>query len=88
MQRRYSKILYKLIAGIVPGYLAIALTSTSVLAQSKKVKEVFTVPANKAYAEPFVEGRRPGVSIPVGYPETIGEVSRWQDAGRTVVWYL
>jgi len=69
--------------------LALIPLTFSALAQSKDVKDIFIVPANKAYAEPFAEGRRAaGVSIPVGYPESKGVVSRWQDANRSVVWYL
>ncbi|WP_316823160.1 DUF3472 domain-containing protein [Pedobacter gandavensis] len=56
-------------------------------AQSKTFKEVFTVPANKAYIEPFTPGDR-GVSVPVGYPEDKGIVSRWSDKSKSVVWYL
>lgn len=54
---------------------------------SDKIVAVFSVPANKAYAEPFTTGA-PGVSIPVGWPETRDVVSGWSDSGRSVVWYL
>lgn len=59
---------------------------------AKKVKKeqavaTFAVPANKAYAEPFTTGN-PGVSVPVGWPETRKSVSRWKDPQRSVVWYL
>ncbi|HTN39478.1 MAG TPA: DUF3472 domain-containing protein [Arachidicoccus sp.] len=55
-----------------------------------KVLECFTVPANKGYVEPFSanEHSNSGVSVPVGYPETKGVVSRWSDKGKSVVWYL
>ncbi|WP_316838672.1 DUF3472 domain-containing protein [Pedobacter gandavensis] len=56
-------------------------------AQSKNFKEVFTVPANKAYIEPYHPNDR-GVSVPVGYPEDKGIVSRWSDKSKSVVWYL
>lgn len=56
-------------------------------ASADKVVTSFTVPANKAYAEPFITGN-PGVSIPVGWPETKGVVSNWDDTSRSVVWYL
>jgi len=29
-----------------------------------------------------------GVSVPVGYPETVAPVSRWTDSSKSVVWYL
>ena len=59
---------------------------------AKKIKKdrvlaTFAVPANKAYAEPFATGN-PGVSVPVGWPETRKSVSRWKDPQRSVVWYL
>lgn len=38
------------------------------------VVATFVVPANKAYAEPFVTGN-PGVSVPVGWVESRGAVS-------------
>lgn len=52
-----------------------------------KVVATFAVPANKAYAEPFVSGD-PGVDIPVGWPESRDIVSHWEDGSRSVVWYL
>lgn len=65
------------------------LSSFFSFSQSNTTKETFVVPANKAYAEPFVEGRgMAGVSIPVGYPESKGTVSKWNDINRSVVWYL
>lgn len=67
--------------------LAITLTGGSLsklIAQSK----TFTVPANKGYVIPLSEGRRQGVSVPVGYPETILPVNRWTDPSKSVVWYL
>lgn len=54
----------------------------------KKGATEFVIPANKAYAEPFVSGRRVGVHIPVGYPEDKGKVSHWTNKERKVVWYL
>ena len=51
------------------------------------VVEVFTVPANKAYAEPFTPGD-PGVHIPVGYVEDTGVVSHWVNKDKTVAWYI
>lgn len=53
-----------------------------------KVLEVFTVPANKGYVEPFTSERRVGVSVPVRWPETRDVVSRWRDKSKSVVWYL
>lgn len=49
--------------------------------------ETFIIPANKAYAEPYTL-KNPGVTIPVGWPETIDVVSEWKDPSRSVVWYL
>lgn len=51
------------------------------------VTERFVVYANKAYVEPFSTGD-PGVSVPVGWPETKGVVSDWKDKDKSVVWYL
>lgn len=58
-------------------------------AQTKNREPVatFVVPANKGYVEPFSEHSR-GISVPVGYPETKGVVSRWKDGTKSVVWYL
>lgn len=53
----------------------------------RTVVATFVVPANKAYAEPFVTGN-PGVSVPVGWVESRGSVSDWSDRKRSVVWYV
>ncbi|SDC67727.1 DUF3472 domain-containing protein [Niabella drilacis] len=50
-------------------------------------KKQFEVPANKAYAEPFTPGD-PGVSIPVGYPESRGSISKWRNKDKSVSWIV
>ena len=65
-------------------FITLLIFSNVSLAQQN---QVFVIPANKAYAEPFAPGR-PGVSIPVGYPENKGIVSYWRDQTKSVVWYL
>lgn len=55
--------------------------------KAHKILATYAIPANKAYAEPFATGK-PGVSVPVGWPETKGVVSGWSDKNRIVVWYL
>lgn len=62
------------------------LASTGSFAQQTG-NQIFKVPANKGYVEPFSPGR-PGVSVPVGYPENKGIVSNWRDKNKSVVWYL
>lgn len=62
------------------------LASTSSFAQQTG-NQLFKIPANKGYVEPFSPGR-PGVSVPVGYPENRGIVSNWRDKNKSVVWYL
>lgn len=59
---------------------------TATFAQ-QPANQLFKVPANKGYVEPFSSGR-PGVSVPVGYPENKGIVSNWRDQTKSVVWYL
>ena len=54
----------------------------------QQATKTFTVPANKGYVVPFSTGRKQGVSVPVGYPETVRPVSRWTDKSKSVVWYL
>ncbi|MBO9591841.1 MAG: DUF3472 domain-containing protein [Niabella sp.] len=53
---------------------------------STEIKQ-FAVLANKAYAEPFAPGD-PGVSIPVGYPESKGSISRWRNKDKRVSWIV
>ncbi|TKC08335.1 DUF3472 domain-containing protein [Pedobacter polaris] len=65
-------------------FIALLILSNDSFAQQN---QVFIIPANKAYATPFVPGW-PGVSIPVGYPEDKGIVSNWRDQNKSVVWYL
>jgi hypothetical protein len=70
--------------------LAIALFvigAAHVFAQSNQATQVFIVPANKAYVEPLLEGRR-GVSVPVGGVETRDVVSDWKDKNASVVWIV
>lgn len=67
--------------------LLFVLIAIQGIAQSSDSKNVFTIPANKAYAEPFGPGRA-GVSIPVGYPKDNGIVSNWRNKSKSVVWYL
>lgn len=55
--------------------------------KANRALATYAIPANKAYAEPFTTGNS-GVSVPVGWPETRGVVSRWSDKNRSVVWYL
>ncbi|WP_081852614.1 DUF3472 domain-containing protein [Prevotella sp. 10(H)] len=52
-----------------------------------EILNTFTVPANKGYAEPFSTNEA-GVSVPVGWPETVDVVSQWTDKEKSVVWYL
>lgn len=68
------------------GLLTFGLGAGSGIASAQS--KTFTVPANKGYVVPFESGRHQGVSVPVGYPETIRPVSRWTDPSKSVVWYL
>lgn len=54
---------------------------------TEKVLATFSVPANKAYAEPFTPDEKQ-VSVPVGWPETVDVVSNWSGTEKSVVWYL
>jgi hypothetical protein len=65
-------------------FIALFILTNNSAAQQN---QTFVIPANKAYATPFAPGR-PGVSIPVGYPENKGIVSNWRDQNKSVVWYL
>ena len=55
-----------------------SFNSNSSLIDSASAQVKFVIPANKAYAEPLADKPRNGVSIPVGYPEDKGVVSRWR----------
>ena len=75
-------------------FVAALLLGSCSLQPGNKARQVepgttrtFTVYANKAYAEPFTPGER-GVEIPVGWPESKGVVSKWNDPSKSVVWYL
>lgn len=79
-----NTLLYALLA---IGFFSLSCTRTD-KPSDEKVLEVFTVPANKGYVEPFTNERNVGVSVPVAWPETKDVVSRWQDKSKSVVWYL
>jgi len=51
------------------------------------IVDTFTVPANKAYAEPFSPDFDK-ISIPVGWPETHDVISKWSGTDASVAWYL
>ncbi|MBF0647381.1 DUF3472 domain-containing protein [Dysgonomonas sp. GY75] len=53
----------------------------------QKAMDIFIIPANKAYAEPFTPGRTNNF-IPVGWPETWDAISDWHNKNKSVVWYL
>lgn len=54
---------------------------------SDPILKTFSIPANKAYAEPYTEGD-PGVSIPGGYVEDRDVLSQWINKDKTVSWYI
>lgn len=81
-----KKIILLLMLCVWAGYQCQAVKKNGKV-NDKPVLATFVVPANKAYAEPFTTGN-PGVSVPVGWPETKGVVSGWSDRSRSVVWYL
>jgi Domain of unknown function (DUF3472)/Domain of unknown function (DUF5077) len=79
MKNNYLKIrLLALLAFMWTGHLS---------AQSQKFINTFSVPANKAYAEPFSPDQV-GISIPVGYPETIKDITNWKNKDKHIAWYL
>lgn len=82
--KRHWKPLTVTCLGLSLMTLAFSFNPGLARAQSK----TFTVPANKGYILPFTTGRHQGVSVPVGYPETIRPVSKWTDKSKSVVWYL
>lgn len=67
--------------------LGLAILAGHVASAQQPANQLFKIPANKAYVEPFGPGR-PGVSVPVGYPESKGIVANWRDKSKSVVWYL
>lgn len=73
---------------LVVSYFIFSLTTVSAQpGRALKEQQQFVVPANKAYAEPFTPGD-PGVSIPVGYPESRGSISRWRNKEKRVTWVV
>lgn len=84
MQKRHLKFLAT--ACTKTGLLVIGsfFVTGSLHAQSK----TFTVPANKGYVIPFSTAHHQGVSVPVGYPETVRPVTKWTDDSKSVIWYL
>ncbi|MDR2954186.1 MAG: DUF3472 domain-containing protein [Prevotella sp.] len=79
----------KLLTPFISLLIIIAVSSCSQQEQPSvaDVVDTFTVPANKAYAEPFSPDFQ-GISIPVGWPETHNVVSMWTDTIKSVAWYL
>lgn len=68
-------------------FLSLAVLIYSNVYAQQIENQLFKIPANKGYVEPFSSGRL-GVSVPVGYPENKGIISNWRDKNKSVVWYL